>query len=169
MSVNQERLAQHKKMESLCSRWARQHGYPSSDDYKHKAPDQAFVKMEDGSFERIDFKQFYYQIPPWHVDLDPESTTTVLQVINPDGVAPSLDSTEHDSAPCAQGWTCTREGCKKWVDRAPRAFVGGSEPVDWWYCFECKKLPKPSKKELKRRLELQSNHRLDKMFKSSFE
>jgi len=36
------------------------------------------------------------------------------------------------------GFACRR--CDEWVPHPPREFVGGVEPVFWWWCFKCRKL-----------------------------
>lgn len=35
-----------------------------------------------------------------------------------------------------KGWACRK--CALWIDIPPRAFVGGVEPRDWWWCKSCK-------------------------------
>ena len=156
---------QHDRMQSLCALWALQHGYTPGCDFMHMAPDGAKVVLGSGEEATIDFAQFFYGFPPWFVDVENKDGKTVRDVTNPAGVAPSM---LEDSAPVQddgpKGWTCTREGCGKWVDMPPRK-ARGEEPFNWWFCFECKKLPRPPKRELQRQNDARKHRRIDSMFK----
>jgi hypothetical protein len=52
-----------------------------------------------------------------------------------------------------QSWRCT--SCKQLVKQTPRAWVpraGQTEPVDWWWCTDCRRTKsKPTAKEQKKR------------------
>lgn len=160
------RRARHVEMEALCQVWATSNGHKPGADYKHLAPDGATVKLASGEDATIDFAQFYYGIPPWHVGVADAHLKTVNDVINAAGVPPNCSDESANAAAAtepAKGWTCTREGCGEWVDMAPRQ-ARGEEPYNWWYCFKCKKLPRPSKRELDRMREAKKYRKIDKMF-----
>lgn len=92
-----------------------------------------------------DDANFMFGVAPWHAD----------GTVNPDGVPYSLEWFEAQVAPEAVGWECKR--CNKWVETAPRKFTNGKEPVDWWWCLDCKKTAKrPTKKEVKQETERKS-------------
>ena len=79
-------------------------------------------------------KAFFFGIPPWHANGS----------LNPAGIPPNFGSPEslgHNQAllddwdPHA-GWNCNK--CEAWVPKKPRKFEGPDEPIDWWWCLECR-------------------------------
>lgn len=100
-----------------------------------------------------DDSEFMFGVRPWQSD---------SSEVNPDGVAwMALDWFEPQQKNTGpSGWACRH--CGEWIDRAPRDFVGKDEPHDWWWCFQCRKtVKKPTKKELMRKREIDSNTKLD--------
>lgn len=121
--------------------WCLAHGLAPADEHAWKAPG--------------DDTQFMFGVAPW------DETGAV----NPSGVPfvslDWLDEQKREVGP--QGWSCTV--CERWVDVAPRPFTKGPEPVDWWWCYECRKTVKrPSQKEMKLKREVESMQKIDAMF-----
>lgn len=105
-----------------------------------KTPAHDFVHLAPG-----DDSQFAYGVPPWNPDGTP----------NPCGVFTAPESDEERSVRTTQknissGWVCKREGCNTWIDAIPREYTRGSEPLNWWWCLQCKGKFKVSKRDEKR-------------------
>lgn len=113
-----------------------------------------------------DDSRFVYNVPPWNQDGSPNpcgifysETDVYLKQIEQDSRA-----NESASMYGSKSWSCHR--CGKTVKMPPRPYVGGPEPWDWWFCFECKaKAVKPSAKTLKEKAEAKTCLRIVKTSK----
>ena len=69
----------------------------------------------------------------------------------------------------SQEWICRHVECGKRVDKPPREFMPGpkrqKEPVDWWWCDECRaNKKKPSMKQQANEIMAGKCHKIEHLF-----
>ena len=114
-------------------RWSVDQGpqYWPAHEFKHLAPG--------------DDSNFIFKIPPWNADGSPNPLgipdNRFIEPV-PRGFELPIDWNSDI------GWNCHK--CNEWVPSLQKAFEGGPEPDDWWWCYNCRKnKPKMSAKEKK--------------------
>lgn len=143
--VDIERMNEHDSEHMRRLAWCVDKKLVPAHEHVHKAPG--------------DDSRFVYNVPPWNQDGSPNpcgvyysETDTILQHIE-------KDSRRNASVFGSESWSCHR--CCKTVKMRPRPYVGGPEPWDWWFCFECKATAvKPSAKALKEKAEAKTCFRI---------
>ena len=120
-----EAMAQHEAEVGRRLAWCVREGRVPAFEHLHEAPG--------------DDAQFVYGVPPWKPDGSP----------NPAGVPFTPEDAKLAAKPTGpQGYECRR--CFVWVPIPPRAYLGGEEPWNWWFCMKCKaEAVKPAAKKLK--------------------